>query len=618
MLIPDNPSQTLPTSSTAREARIAELEQLVTKLRVEREQLLLLAEQLRESEERYRTLESETGRLLILERCVAGISRDLLALPWNDMTQGICDGLAIIGAFAQADRSYLFTVDHEQQTISVAHEWCAAGIVSWRDRVQQAPFAKRQWAMERLLRNEVLYIPQVSSLPPEAADVKAEFTFQSIQSLLQVPLYLNERLIGILGFDAVRAERAWHEADTTLLTMVGELFVHALDRQRVGEERLELQCTLLEAQKRESLGLLAGGIAHDFNNMLAVILGNAELALEELPADSPIKALLTPLASTTRHAADLTRQLLAYAGRGRFIVEQLDLNAVIREMQPLLYASVPRTVTLQLDLAPSLPVITGDATQIHQVILNLVINGAEAIGATGNQGIVRVVTAITQQAAGKWQNGFITLEISDSGCGMDAATQARIFEPFFTTKFTGRGLGLAAVHGIVNSHNGDMQVSSSPGTGTIFGIRFPATTDTASVALPTVIDTGSPTAAWHGNGVVLVIDDEDGVRLVVRRMLERLGFSVLLAADGQRALTALQDGAQVRCALLDLTMPQLSGQDTFHELRRLNASLPIVMMSGFAEEEVLNQFRGQQISGFLHKPFSPQDLQAVLQRTLQD
>jgi two-component system, cell cycle sensor histidine kinase and response regulator CckA len=563
----------------------------------------------RDLTERWRA-EVETRHRLELERCVAGISKHLVSLIWTDIGPGIDASLATIGEFARADRSYLFLANASSRTLSIAHEWCAAGIEPQGERLQNISMASRQWAMDVLLRGEALHIPQVAALPPEANATRAICEQQGIRSLLQVPLYTGETLIGILGFDAVREERRWHDSDLTLLTMVGELLVHAIDRQRVGEERLQLERSLLEAQRRESLGVLAGGIAHDFNNMLAIILGNAELALAELPQESHAHALLTPLTATARHAADLTRQLLAYAGRGRFVVEPLDLNALIASARPLLKATIPHSIVLKLELVAGLPPIAADAAQIHQIIMNLVINAVEAITASGSGGTIGITTCCEADARGEPR---VVLQVRDSGCGMDSATLARIFEPFFTTKFTGRGLGLAAVQGIARGHKAELSVESASGAGSVFRVSFPALRDAA----PSSVDQPG-SAAWSGSGTVLVVDDEPEVRAVARRMLHKLGLAVLVAEDGQQALEVFRQAkVPIRCVLLDLTMPQLGGEQTFRALRQIDPTVRVVVMSGYAEDEIAGRFAGQQLSGFLHKPFGVADLQSVIRRALE-
>lgn len=387
------------------------------------------------------------------------------------------------------------------------------------------------------------------------------------------------------------------------------------------EERLMIERKLLETQKLESLGVLAGGIAHDFNNLLATIVGNTGLALLDLPKDSPAVESLQQIEVAAQRAADLTRQLLAYAGKGKILVQPVSLNTLVAEMIQLLQAVIPKNVTLRVKLAPSLPLINGDATQMRQVIMNLTINAAEAIGK--GSGIVSLTTGVQwadtaylkeiAQACDLPEGTYVYLEVADTGSGMDAHIRARIFEPFFTTKFTGRGLGLAAVLGIVRGHHGALALSSAPGEGSTFKVLFPGA-ETLEVLDQS---SGTPVSTWRGHGTILVVDDEAEVRATVRRMLERWGFHVFVAEDGCVALEVFAAHAsEIVCVVLDLTMPHLSGLETFRQLRRMSSQARIMVMSGYTEQEVSHVFAGDEHGAFLQKPFTPADLQVKLKQML--
>ena len=308
--------------------------------------------------------------------------------------------------------------------------------------------------------------------------------------------------------------------------------------KRAAVERKEFERKLQETQKLESLGLLAGGIAHDFNNILTGILGNASLAALELPSSSPVMDNLKSIQQGSRRAADLCRQLLAYTGKGHLVVQNLSLNRLVEETAHLLKLSVSKKAVLNFDFHPALPAIEADPTQIRQVIMNLVINASDAIG--DESGVIRLSTGLLYLdrkilgdvgllGAPELPDGaYAYLEVSDSGCGMSAETQARIFDPFFTTKFTGRGLGLSAVLGIVRSHRGALTLVSRPGSGTTFKLLFPCVSGDAE----TVVAVRETKATWRGQGCVLVVDDEATVRSTAGAMLKRLGFEVVLANDG--------------------------------------------------------------------------------------
>jgi len=394
------------------------------------------------------------------------------------------------------------------------------------------------------------------------------------------------------------------------------------ERKSAENKRLQLERQMQETQKLESLGVLAGGIAHDFNNLLTVILGNASLALDELPPTSAAGDNLKAIEHTALRAAELCRQMLAYSGKGRFVIEAVELGALIQDMVSLLKASITKKAMLHLNLAESLPSLRGDPSQIRQIVMNLVINASEALGE--HAGTITLATGLLEASpeplAGIHldeplaEGPYVWLEVSDTGCGMDPETRRRIFEPFFTTKFTGRGLGLSAVLGIVRGHQGALKVQSEPGKGTSFKVLFPA----APQEVPTPPRSGEPKPGlWKGAGTILLVDDEESVRTMGRRMLERSGFQVLTAADGRAALEIYRARrGEIALVLLDLTMPDLDGEETFHELRQIDPNVRVVMSSGYTESEIIPRFAGQGLTGFLQKPYTTAALMECLRGSL--
>ena len=382
------------------------------------------------------------------------------------------------------------------------------------------------------------------------------------------------------------------------------------ERKWAEEKRLQLERQLQQTQKLESLGVLAGGIAHDFNNLLAIILGNASLALDELPHLSPARDNLSAIEATSLRAAELCRQMLAYSGKGRFAIENIRMGALIGEMVSLLKSSLSKKAILNLNLKEPLPPLHGDPSQIRQIVMNLVINAAEAIGE--RSGVVTISTGVMECSheylsdvyldERLTEGAYVWLQIADTGCGMDPETQRRIFEPFFTTKFTGRGLGLSAVLGIVRGHRGALKVYSKPGKGTTIKVLFPIATEEA---MPVDSHDGAVPNDWKGTGIILLVDDEESIRAMGNRMLERLGFQVLAAGDGRAALEIYRTRREeIALVLLDLTMPHMDGAETFRELRRIDPTVRVVMSSGYTESEIAPRFASDRLSGFLQKPYA--------------
>ena len=386
-------------------------------------------------------------------------------------------------------------------------------------------------------------------------------------------------------------------------------------------ERRRQEQAQLQSQKLESLGILAGGIAHDFNNLLTTILGNISLAQLSLPKVSPAWPFLENMESAVQRATNLTRQMLAYSGKGRFVVGPLDLNQVVEEMSHLLGVSISKKVTLRNQLQAGLPVLMGEASQIQQVVMNLVTNASEAIGDA--EGIVSIRTGVQTYGPEDLARDFpgqamepglfLTMEVADTGQGMTAENQTRIFEPFFTTKFTGRGLGLSAMQGIVRGHKGGIRVYSELGKGSTFKVVFPAGTGEAPELEGVAVE-----PAWTGSGTILVVDDEEGVRQVATALICSMGFEVVTASDGLEALDRFRHSSvPIRAVVMDLTMPHMDGVETFRELRRLDGDCRVILTSGYNEQEAIQGFLGKGLVAFVQKPFLRGDLQRALRLALQ-
>jgi PAS domain S-box-containing protein len=385
-------------------------------------------------------------------------------------------------------------------------------------------------------------------------------------------------------------------------------------------ERRRLEEAVRQTQKLESVGVLAAGVAHDFNNILTAILGNVALVRRRLvrkESDRQVDELLSAAERAGQRAADLVRQLLNYAGKGRREIGQVDICQVTRDALSIVQASVSRKIVIRIDVPERCPTIEADVGQLQQLVLNLVLNGAEAIGE--NHGEVSVRVRVRQVPADELERmypGFslparryTEIRVRDTGAGMDEETLRQIFDPFFTTKFMGRGLGLAAALGIVRSHGGGIAVESQPGKGSTFTVLLPAEQETGG---PLTI-AESITESARGEGMVLVVDDEVAIRSLLQHTLEELGYTVLTAEHGAQGLELfdrVQD--QVVLVLLDLVMPVMDGKETAFALRARNSEVPILITSGIADHDALRGFGGVRIAGFVPKPFAPDQLaQAV-------
>ncbi|MBU1708540.1 MAG: response regulator, partial [Proteobacteria bacterium] len=396
------------------------------------------------------------------------------------------------------------------------------------------------------------------------------------------------------------------------------------DRKKAEEDKRKMELQIQHVQKLESLGVLAGGIAHDFNNILMTILGNADLAVSDLSPASPAYINLIEIEKASRRAADLCKQMLAYSGHGKFISQPLDLSTVISEMNHMLEVSISKHVVLKYQLTENLPAVLGDANQINQIIMNLVVNSSEAI--EKNSGVVSISTG-AMECDRKYltetylddnlpEGIYCYIEIADTGCGMEKDIIAKFFDPFFSTKFAGRGLGMSAVLGIVRGHKGALKVYSEPRRGTTIKVLFPALEDSVPA---TKNNEDLEIVKWRGHGTVLLVDDEETIRTLGKKMLERIGFSVLVAKDGRDAVNVYkQFESEIDCVLTDLTMPHMDGEVAFRELRKINRNVRVILSSGYNEQDVTEKFVGKGLAGFIQKPYTLALLREAMQKIFQN
>jgi PAS domain S-box-containing protein len=431
---------------------------------------------------------------------------------------------------------------------------------------------------------------------------------------------------GAIVYTENRVSHLWSEDEEveSLLFVLRDVTSRVL----LEEERRELESQIQQTQRLEGMSVLAGGIAHDFNNLLTGILGNAVLVLGELDPNSPLVENVSNLQTAALRARDLTKQMLAYAGRGTFVVQPLNLSAVVREMTALLKTVISSQASLNLDLALEIPYVQADATQIRQVVMNIITNASDAL--EGHPGSISLETGVRRFAHSELSaylfgntledEDYVYLRIRDTGCGIDAETKKRMFDPFFTKKPTGlvggRGLGLAAVLGIVRKHSGAIHVDSTVGVGTTFTIVFPQSSFRDAQS-PMPVPKRVERAVARHQGLVLVADDEDIVRRVAKASLTKAGYDVIQAVDGQAALEVVEArGKELAAVVLDLRMPRLDGQAACARIRELYPTLPIVLMSGYTEQEMSHKFANRPPTAFVEKPFSASDLPDAVDRLI--
>jgi PAS domain S-box-containing protein len=386
-------------------------------------------------------------------------------------------------------------------------------------------------------------------------------------------------------------------------------------------ELKEIEKQLREAQKLESLGVLAGGIAHDFNNLVGSILANSELAQQKLPSASPAEEEIRNIQKVAGRASEIVRQMMAYAGQETAAMECVDLSGLVSDMLQLLHISISKSVALTIDLQENLPAVLANPAQIRQVVMNLITNAAEAIGERG--GVITIVTSEVQakcssttSAQGQREGGGVRLEVSDTGCGMTEEIRAKIFDPFFTTKFSGRGLGLAAVQGIIRSHGGTINVASTPGRGSRFEVLLPRAGQAARESGDFTAAAGDEAGSF--SGTILVVEDEEALRSAVSKMLRRKGCTVIEAADGQTGLDHFRaNGQKIDIVVLDLTLPGISGRELLGELRRIQPDLKVIVTSAYSRDWVQDTVDGQPWF-YIRKPYRFSQLTGLIRNVCLD
>ncbi len=465
------------------------------------------------------------------------------------------------------------------------------GIAGWRERLAQG---------ETIAGN-------TTDLPDTEREL---LETEQVKAVAVVPVLVSGGWWGFMQFDDCEAEREWSGLELETLRTAANILGQAILRKRNEEERGRMAERVQRAQKIQSLGVMAGGIAHDFNNILTGVLGNADLALSELPGASTVRTNVRNIKEAAIRASKLTGQMLACSGKGRFAFEHVDLNATLRNMTNLLGPVIRDGIGLEYELDEDIPTIQADAAMLRQMVMGLVANASEAIGEDEEEGTITVSTGVldadSEYLAGTYpgerlpEGRYVFLRVQDNGSGMDEDTLGRVFEPFFTTKFAGRGLGLAAILGIAKGHAGAIRVASEPGRGTAFTVLFPLTLEREEAPVDEVV---AVPAEIKGQ-TVLVIDDEESIRSVTRLMLEKSGFKVLTADDGPGGLELFREHpGDIAVTVLDLTMPGMNGDEVLKEILGTRGDARVLLTSGYKEEDVRHRFDVGGMTGFVQKPF---------------
>jgi len=561
--------------------------------------------------------------LLDGEALVAELSAAFIKAPTSRVDDDIRRALERFARHAGAVRASIFRFHDNATRVSNTHEWCADPADSLIEELQDIPAEHLGPSLEGLRKLQNVVIGETADLPAVTDESLASGDGRGFRPHLLVPMHIGDELRGTLVFyGEVGEQREFPQPLVTLLRCMAAVMMNIIERRVADEHRLTLETQIQQAQKLESLGVLAGGIAHDFNNLLVGILGNASLARVVLAPEAPARRYVRDIEVAAQRAAELVSQMLAYSGKGRFLVERIDLKSIVEEISHLLEVSISKKAVLKYEFGENVPTINADATQVRQVVMNLITNASEALG--DRSGIISVVTGAMECDCDYLSETYLDddlaagvysyVEVSDTGVGLTDKVRARMFDPFFTTKFAGRGLGLAAVLGIIRAHRGAIKVYSEPNKGTTIKALFPA----AGGADKPLAPPQAEDVDWRGEGKILLVDDEETVRAVGRRMLEWLGFEVVTAADGNDALRVFSDGPDdIVCVVLDLMMPHLDGEQCFRELRRLRKDVTVILSSGYNEQEMRARFAGKGLAGFIQKPYQLAELAGKLRAALE-
>ena len=556
---------------------------------------------------------------IALEELVSSISGNFINLEAVDIDKYINESLKTAGGFAGVDRSYIYLYSGDFKTISYCYEWCSPGITWDSKKLTNLSLETFSWSIDKLKNFEYILVSRISELPPEAETEKNLLQSLNIKSLLIFPLILNKSLIGFFGFSSIKNEKAWKNEDITIMKLVSEIFVNVLERKKSEEEKKRLEKQIRQSQKMEAIGTLAGGIAHDFNNILGIIQGYTELTLDDLPENDMSQGNMEQILKACSRAKDLVKQILSFCRKSEQERKSLDISLIIKEAIKLLRPSLPATIEIKQNIKGETFIIMADATQMHQILMNLCTNSAHAMREKG--GILEITLEnieldhVSLKLYEELKPGnYVKLSVSDTGIGMNRSVMERIFDPYFTTKKAGEGtgMGLSVVQGIVKSHGGEITVYSEPGKGTIFHVYLPLIhsydTEEREVLLP----------LQGGKERVLFVDDEKNLVDFAVKMLDRLGYNVTSAAGSKAALEIfLREPDSFDIIITDQTMPLMTGVELAEKIMNIRSDIPVIICTGFSESIDAEKASSMGIRELLMKPFTIKDIAKAVRKALE-
>ncbi|MBW2646522.1 MAG: response regulator [Deltaproteobacteria bacterium] len=566
-----------------------------------------------------KTVQDRTEQLAYqvkLENLIATISTTFINLAPAEIDTGINRALKSIGEFICADHGYVLLLSEDGTRVDNAHEWSAKGIEPRTSKYKGLALKDFPLLAEKIGNSENLHIPCVAELPVEIKADNNLLQLQGIQSLIVTPMVSSKSVIGLLGFYSVREKQSWSDDMVALFKIVGEMFVNALERKRVEEEKKDMQIQLFRAQKMQAVGTLAGGIAHNFNNILAVLQGNAQLISMDLDPTNPHYELVKEIEKQTKLGASLTRQLLGFAQGDVYEVQSVNINELVKQTSTT-FGRTKKEIIIHRKFQEDLPFVESDTGQIEQVLMNLYINAVHAMPSGGNLYLeTRTIGhEEVQETPFRIKPGnYVLISVTDTGVGMDKETRERIFEPFFTTRKMGRGtgLGLATVYGIIKAHGGYVEVESEKGRGTIFKLYLPASEK--KVTKPIKV----PDKVLKGTETILLVDDEEAVLTVGTKVLNKLGYTVLEAKSGHEAVEIYKiNKNKIDLVILDMIMPDKGGGEAYDLLRAINPEVKVLLCSGYSIDGQAMAILDRGCNGFIQKPFDVKDLSGKIRAVIE-